>query len=64
MKPYLKCVPCFLRQASEAIMMSIEDDVVREEAFREVMSYLLHEELGKYLPKLGTNVHSMHAVTG
>lgn len=57
MKPHLECVPCFLRQASEAIMMSTDDEVVREEALREVMSYLLYEEWGKAIPELGTNVH-------
>lgn len=65
MKPHLECVPCFLRQASEAIMMSTDDEVVREEALREVMSYLLYEEWGKAIPELGTNVHRIvKRVTG
>jgi uncharacterized protein with ATP-grasp and redox domains len=65
MKPHLECIPCFLRQASEAIMMSTGDEVVREEALREVMTYLLHEEWGKALPELGTNVHRIvKRVTG
>ena len=65
MKSHLECVPCFLRQASEAIMMSTDDEVVREEALREVMSYLLYEEWGKVIPELGTNVHRIvKRVTG
>jgi uncharacterized protein with ATP-grasp and redox domains len=65
MKPHLECIPCFLRQASEAIMMSTDDEVMREEALREVMTYLLHEEWGKALPELGTNVHRIvKRVTG
>lgn len=65
MKPHLECVPCFLRQASEAIMMSTDDEVVREEALREVMSYLVYEEWGKAIPELGTNVHRIvKRVTG
>jgi len=65
MKPHLECVPCFLRQASEAIMMTTDDEVVREEALREVMSYLLYEKWGKAIPELGTNVHRIvKRVTG
>ncbi len=65
MKPHLECVPCFLRQASEAIMMTTDDEVVREEALREVMSYLLYEEWRKAIPELGTNVHRIvKRVTG
>ena len=65
MKPHLECVHCFLRQASEAIMMSTDDEVVREETLREVMSYLLYEEWGKAIPELGTNVHRIvKRVTG
>jgi len=65
MKPHLECVPCFLRQASEAIVMSTDDEVVREEALREVMNYFLYEEWSKTIPELGTNVHRIvKRVTG
>jgi uncharacterized protein with ATP-grasp and redox domains len=46
-------------------MMSTNDEVVREKALREVMTYLLHEEWGNPLPELGTNVHRIvKKVTG
>jgi uncharacterized protein with ATP-grasp and redox domains len=65
MKPHLECVPCFLRQASEAIMMSTDDELVREKALREAVRYLLHEEWGRPIPELGTNVHRIvKRVTG
>jgi len=56
-KVHLECIPCFLRQALEAIGMSSDDEAMREEALRAVMSYLLHEEWTKTIPELGTNVH-------
>ena len=46
-----------MRQALEAIGMSSDDEAMREEALRAVMSYLLHEEWTKTIPELGTNVH-------
>jgi uncharacterized protein with ATP-grasp and redox domains len=65
MKPHLECVPCFLRQASEAIMMSTNDELVREKALREATNYLLHEKWDKPIPELGTNVHRIvKRVTG
>lgn len=37
MKAHLECIPCLLRQASEASKMSATDEVVRENSLREVM---------------------------
>ena len=59
MKACLECVPCFLRQALEAVKMSTDDEMVREKALREVMAYLLNVEWTNTLPELGTNVHRM-----
>jgi hypothetical protein len=57
MKTHLECVPCLLRQASEAIKMSSGDNVVREGTLREVMEYLLRENWDKISPELATKVH-------
>ena len=57
MRVCLECVPCFLRQALEAVKMSTHDEAVREKALREVLTYLLNVEWTKTLPELGTNVH-------
>ena len=51
------CIPCFLRQTSEATRMSSDDDLVREAILREVMDYLLNEDWAKTPPELGTNIH-------
>jgi len=59
LKACLECVPCFLRQALEAVKMSTDDEMVREKALREVMAYLLNVEWTNTLPELGTNVHRM-----
>ncbi len=46
-------------------MMSTEDEVVREEALRRVMTHLLSENWAKTSPELGTNVHRIvKRVTG
>lgn len=57
MKARLECIPCLLRQASEAVRMSADDNVVREETLREVMDYLLRENWDKIISELATKVH-------
>ncbi len=57
MKAHLECIPCLLRQASEAIKMSTDDDVVRKETLKEVMDYLLYENWDKTTSELATKVH-------
>lgn len=37
MRTHLECVPCFVRQALEAIRMTTEDEAVQEEVLSRVL---------------------------
>jgi uncharacterized protein with ATP-grasp and redox domains len=56
-KVHLECIPCFIRQALEAVNMSTDNEIMREKVLREVLSYLSNEEWNKTTPEIGTNVH-------
>jgi len=57
MKVHLDCIPCFLRQALEAVKMSTNNDVVREKALRDVVTYLSRVKWTTDIPRIGTEVH-------
>ena len=65
MKVHLDCIPCFLRQALEAVKMSTNNDAVREKALREVVTYLSQVRWTTNIPRIGTEVHRIvKKVTG
>ncbi|HEX69591.1 MAG TPA: DUF89 family protein [Candidatus Bathyarchaeota archaeon] len=65
MKVHLDCIPCFLRQALEAVKMSTNNDAVREKALREVVTYLSQVKWTTDIPRIGTEVHRIvKKVTG
>jgi len=65
MKVHLDCIPCFLRQALEAVKMSTNNDAIREKALREVVTYLSQVKWTTNIPRMGTEVHRIvKKVTG
>ena len=65
MKVHLDCIPCFLRQALEAVKMSTNNDAIREKALREVVTYLSQVKWTTDIPRIGTEVHRIvKKVTG
>jgi len=65
MKVHLDCIPCFLRQALEAVKMSTNNDAIREKALREVVTYLSQVKWTTDIPRIGTEVHRIvKRVTG
>ena len=65
MKVHLECIPCFLRQALEAVKMSTNNDKIREKALRKVAAYLSQVEWTTDIPRIGTEVHRIvKKVTG
>ena len=65
MKVHLDCIPCFLRQALEAVKMSTNNDAIREKALREVVTYLSQVKWTTNIPRIGTEVHRIvKKVTG
>jgi len=59
MKTYLECLPCFARQALEAVTLATDDDGVRESVMREVLR--LASELDMHLtpPHMGHVIHEL-----
>ena len=57
MKVHFDCIPCFLRQALEAVKMSTNNDAIREKALREVVTYLSQVKWTTDIPRIGTEVH-------
>ena len=65
MKVHLECIPCFLRQALEAVKMSTNNDKIREKALRKVATYLSQVKWTTDIPRIGTEVHRIvKKVTG
>jgi len=65
MKVHLECIPCFFRQALEAVKMSTNNDKIREKALRKVATYLSQVKWTTDTPRIGTEVHRIvKKVTG
>ena len=56
-KGRLECIPCFIRQALEAVNMCTDNEELAEKVLREVLSYVLHEKWDKNPAEIGTNIH-------
>lgn len=57
MKAHLDCIPCLLRQASEATKLSSKNKTTAEQTLREVLCYLYNTQWNKTTPELATSVH-------
>lgn len=59
MKTYLECVPCFVRQALEAVMMATDEEPLRERLMREVLSELSEFPFDESPPVMGRRIHEI-----
>lgn len=57
MKIYLRCVPCFARQAVEAAEMATEEPALREKIVREVLKVSSTIPFNKTPPHIGMYIH-------
>lgn len=57
MKMGLECIPCFLRQACEAVSMVSDDHTSRERIIRQVIFRLANESFDKTPPAVGADIH-------
>jgi len=59
MKTQLKCLPCFIRQASEALAIATNDEAVHEQVMRQVLKEVSRMDLGANPPLMGQQIHRL-----
>ncbi|MFO7957113.1 MAG: ARMT1-like domain-containing protein [Candidatus Brocadiia bacterium] len=59
MKTYLECIPCFVRQALEAVTMATGDEELRERLMRRVLSELSEFPFDESPPVMGRRIHEI-----
>lgn len=59
MKTQLKCLPCFIRQASEALTIATDDEAVQEQLLRQVLTEVSQMNLEGSPPLMGQHIHRL-----
>ena len=57
MKTELECIPCFARQAAEAVALAVEDDAQREILMRKLLHEIAAAEWKGSPPAMGQRIH-------
>jgi len=57
MKTYLDCIPCFIRQALDAVMLVTSNETIHESVIREVLDAVSRMDLKKSPPEMGQHIH-------
>ena len=57
MKTELECIPCFARQAAEAVALAVEDDAQREILLRKLLHEIAAAEWKGSPPAMGQRIH-------
>lgn len=65
MRTYLECIPCFVRQALDAVRCVTEDEAVHEKVLREVLRAAARMDLGDSPPAMAQRLHRViRKITG
>ncbi len=65
MKTSLDCIPCFFRQALDAIRLVTDDEVIHERVLREVLRAASEMDLRQSPPAMGQRIHRLiRSLTG
>ena len=59
MKTYLDCLPCFVRQALDAVRFVTDEPAVQEEVLRQVLAELGQMDLSWKPPQMGQRIHKL-----
>jgi uncharacterized protein with ATP-grasp and redox domains len=57
MKTYFDCIPCFIRQALDAVRMVTDDEVIQQQVLREVLAVVSNMDLAQSPPLMGQYIH-------
>lgn len=59
MKTYLECIPCFIRQAIEAVTMVTEDPRLHEAVVRKVLAMAAQMDMAQTPPVMARQIHRL-----
>ncbi len=59
MKTYLECIPCFIRQALEAVCMVTNDSEKQEGVLRRTLQLASEMDMSKSPPEMGRRIHAI-----
>ncbi|MFA5424082.1 MAG: ARMT1-like domain-containing protein [Phycisphaerae bacterium] len=59
METYLECLPCFVRQALEAVALTTDIPAIQEQVLKQVFSELGRIDLGGTPPVMGQKIHKI-----
>lgn len=57
MKTFLECIPCFIRQALEAVKMATDDESVHEQMLRDVLRSTAKMDMQQSPPAMARRIH-------
>jgi uncharacterized protein with ATP-grasp and redox domains len=65
MKTYFDCIPCFVRQALDAVRRVTADEVIQEQVLREALHVASEMDLRQSPPAMAQRIHhTIHRLTG
>jgi uncharacterized protein with ATP-grasp and redox domains len=59
MKTFFECIPCFIRQALDAVRLVTDDETVHERLLREVLQAAGRMDLRQSPPAMGQHIHRL-----
>lgn len=59
MQTYLDCIPCFLRQALDAVRLVTDDERVHARLLRDVLRDISSMDLTQTPPQMGQHIHHL-----
>jgi hypothetical protein len=59
MKTYFECIPCFVRQALDAVRLATDDEDVHEDVLRSILRAASEMDLRESPPVMGQHIHRM-----
>ena len=57
MKTFLDCIPCFIRQALDAVRLATSDEIIHERVLRGVIDAASRMNLNQAPPVMGQQIH-------
>ncbi len=57
MKTYYDCIPCFTRQALDAVRFATEDEIIHEMVLRKVLNSISDMDMNRTPPEMGAFIH-------
>ena len=59
MKLYIDCMPCFIRQALDAVKLITDDEIIREQVVRHVLMMAANLNMSQSPPAIGQQIHRL-----